>query len=142
MKIIYSTICSENASSLTPLAKKLLENGLYKEGRVFKKWWADPEYYFQNGAIISYASIGDKIIGVGILNFFFYAYSSASDVMGLSGYYVKKEYRGSGIATQLTKNLNDCYKESFGMTKKVTLACHSGFTLTSAYSTSFGTRHV
>ena len=143
--ITYRTRYSATPASFKGLCKQLLENDLYQEGRVFKKWYADPECYFENGAIISYASIGDEIVGVGILNFKFYAYTTSIDIMGLLGYYVKEEYRGSGIGSQLTRNINDrykksCYKKSCEETRKVVLACHSGFTLSTAYSTAFETR--
>ncbi len=122
------------------MAKRFLKTCLYEEGKAFKSWWSAPEHYLRDGAIISYIRINDKIVGVGILNFCVKAYTDSSSVMGLSGFFVKKEYRGRGFASQLAKNIDEQYKKSFGKTKKSVLACYSGFTLSSAYSTSFETK--
>lgn len=83
----------------------------------FKKWWEDPEVYLTEGAIFSIAYDGNKVIGVGIINFditdefrppkrkYLRTKKYTYKIVGIIGFFIESKYRGMSLATMMARKL-------------------------------------
>ena len=94
--------------------QQFLDAGLYVDldSKVFKKWWANPSEYFPAGGIFSTATSNGKVIGVAALQMpkdteLYRILDTTILMMGTIGVFVKDEYSGNKIATNLLQIIGD-----------------------------------
>lgn len=89
----------------------------------FEKWWENPKFYLQKGAIFSIVKDGDIPIGVGIINFdyheSFYCRSYVKTkkytykIIGSVGFYVEYNYREGALGKELARLIENKLMDTF-----------------------------
>ena len=117
------TFKSGFVNPVTPaFTNDFLLNRLYVDdnSRAFKKWWIDPDKYFTGGGVFSIAYNGEEVVGVGVMivpkEGRIYNVPNHDDtyvMFGKMGFFVKHDYRRSGISNTLAKKLEDAFVKAF-----------------------------
>lgn len=106
----------------TEFTQEMLDNELYvdDDSRAFKKWWTNPAQYFENGGLFSLAYDGDELVGIGVMlipkTLTTYNVPKHNDtyvMFGKVGFFVKKQYRQSGVSNQLAVLLERAFIAQF-----------------------------